>query len=275
MLEDPKCAATHDVEAITRVNDDTKRKLIAVEERAKRVAAANTSETYILVLLWASLAVYLTYIVSPTLMSFFAKMRVNDHHLGFFGNLLNGKNAARPDRAERSAHPRLVKDGDKLVPSKNPRYLQRRPDLLTPVNTYMTLKAIQLLRKIKDTDPLFTPANAVLSGRRNNPPHVAKNGMKLLPPSVFAPQHYVQMEELLMEYITSMTGASPSIFGAGSEGALLWSSSGPSTPSSTTPSPTSGRAPALALRLSPSPSPRSISSASPSSGCSPARTSRS
>ena len=112
MLEDPKCAATHDVEAITRVNDDTKRKLIAVEERAKRVAAANTSEKYILVLLWASLAVFLTYIVSPTLMSFFAKMRVNDHHLGFFGNLLNGKNAARPDRAERSAHPRLVKDGE-------------------------------------------------------------------------------------------------------------------------------------------------------------------
>ena len=56
-----------------------------------------------------------------------------------------------------SAHPRLVKDGDKLVPSKNPRYLQRRPDLLTPENTYMTFKAIQLFRKIADTDPLYTP----------------------------------------------------------------------------------------------------------------------
>ena len=119
-----------------------------------------------------------------------------------------------------SAHPRLVKDGDKLVPSKNPRYLQRRPDLLTPVNTYMTFKAIQLFRKIKDTDPLYTPVDAVLSGRRNNPPQVAKNGMKLRPLSVFAPLHYFEMPELLMEYITSMTGASPSIFGAGSEGAL-------------------------------------------------------
>ena len=114
-LETIKGAATHDVEAITRVNNDIKRKLIAVEERAKRVALANTSETYILVLLWASLAVYLTYIVSLTLMAFFAKKRVYDHHLGFFGNLLNRKNTARPDRAEPSAHPLPVDTRDDAV----------------------------------------------------------------------------------------------------------------------------------------------------------------
>ncbi|EDR27680.1 hypothetical protein, conserved [Entamoeba dispar SAW760] len=119
-----------------------------------------------------------------------------------------------------SSHTRLVQDGDKLVGSKNPRYLQRRPDMLDPENTYMTFKAIQLFRKISDEEPLYTPVDAVLSGRRNNPPQVAKNGMKLRPLSVFAPLHYFELPELLMECITSMTGASPSMFGAGSEGAL-------------------------------------------------------
>ncbi|EMD46379.1 Hypothetical protein EHI5A_126350, partial [Entamoeba histolytica KU27] len=71
-----------------------------------------------------------------------------------------------------------------------------------------------------DEEPLYTPVDAVLSGRRNNPPQVAKNGMKLRPLSVFAPLHYFELPELLMECITSMTGASPSMFGAGSEGAL-------------------------------------------------------
>ena len=76
---------------------------------------ANTSETHILALLGASLAVYLTYIVSLTLMAFFAKKRVYDHHLGFFGNLLNRTNTARPDRAERSAHPIPVDTRDDAV----------------------------------------------------------------------------------------------------------------------------------------------------------------
>ncbi|EAL49814.2 hypothetical protein CL6EHI_198620 [Entamoeba histolytica] len=119
-----------------------------------------------------------------------------------------------------SSYTRLVPEGDKLVGSKNPRYLQRRPDMLDPEYTYMTFKAIQLYRKISDEEPLYTPVDAVLSGRRNNPPQVAKNGMKLRPLSVFAPLHYFELPELLMECITSMTGASPSMFGAGSEGAL-------------------------------------------------------
>ncbi|ELP84304.1 hypothetical protein EIN_065890 [Entamoeba invadens IP1] len=118
-----------------------------------------------------------------------------------------------------SSLPRLVKEGDKLVCSKNPRYLQRRPDMLDPENTYMTFKAISLFRKIADTDPLYTPVDAVLSGRRNNPPQT-KGALVLRPLSVFAPLHYFELPELLMEAITSMTGASPSIFGAGSEGAL-------------------------------------------------------
>ncbi|ELP91606.1 hypothetical protein EIN_129860 [Entamoeba invadens IP1] len=118
-----------------------------------------------------------------------------------------------------SSHPRLVKEGDQLVHSKNPRYLQRRPDMLDPETTYMTFKAIQLYRKLADTDPLYTPVDAVMSGRRNNPPQ-KKGNLVLRPLSVFAPLHYFELPELLMEAITSMTGASPSIFGAGSEGAL-------------------------------------------------------
>jgi len=107
-----------------------------------------------------------------------------------------------------------------LISTNNPRYLQRRPDLVDPTNTYLTYKVIQLHRKIKNGDPLFVPVDAVLSGRRNNPPETTKEGLFLPPLSVFAPIHYYEYPELMMEYITSMTGASPSIYAAGSEGAL-------------------------------------------------------
>jgi len=83
----------------------------------------------------------------------------------------------------------------------------------------MTYKAIQLHRKIADNQPVYTPVDAVLSGRRNNPPQV-KGNLKLRPLSIFGPLHYLEYPELMMEYISEMTGASPSMFGAGSEGAL-------------------------------------------------------
>ncbi|KAL7719815.1 Uncharacterized protein QTN25_002936 [Entamoeba marina] len=92
--------------------------------------------------------------------------------------------------------------------------------MLAPQETYMTYKAIQLLRKVADNEPIYTPVDAVLCGRRNNPPTVNKDGKQLRPISVFGPLHYFEMPELLMEFICSMTGASPSMFGAGSEGAL-------------------------------------------------------
>ncbi|BFU20223.1 hypothetical protein EHI8A_041230 [Entamoeba histolytica HM-1:IMSS-B] len=45
--------------------------------------------TYLLILLWISFFIYIMYIIALTMMSFFSKKRVYDHHFGFFGNLLN------------------------------------------------------------------------------------------------------------------------------------------------------------------------------------------
>ena len=59
--------------------------------------------------------------------------------------------------------------------------------------------------------------NAVLAGRRNNPPDL-KAGIP--PLAVYSPIHYQEPPELFMDFICSLTGKSPSTTGAGSEGAL-------------------------------------------------------
>jgi hypothetical protein len=112
-----------------------------------------------------------------------------------------------------SAHPRLV-DGK---PSKNPRYLQTRPDLVNPRDAYLAEMATRLHRRIPLSSPVLTPVNAVMPGRRNNPPDPAA---RIRPLAVFNPIHYLDFPELFMEFIGSMTGKSPSTTGAGSEGAL-------------------------------------------------------
>ena len=119
----------------------------------------------------------------------------------------------RPDYFVSPAHPRLV-DGK---PSKNPRYLQIRPDLLDPRETYLAEAGLRLMRQVPVGQPVRTPVNAVLSGRRNNPADPA-GGIR--PLAVYNPLHYMELPELFMEYICSMTGKSPSTTGAGSEGAL-------------------------------------------------------
>ena len=63
--------------------------------------------------------------------------------------------------------------------------------------------------------PVYTPVQAVLPGRRNNPPEAQIRSL-----AVFNPIHYLELPELFMEFICSMTGKSPSTTGAGSEGAL-------------------------------------------------------
>jgi phosphoenolpyruvate carboxykinase (diphosphate) len=112
-----------------------------------------------------------------------------------------------------TAHPRLVEGR----PSKNPRYLQNRPDLLNPRSVYLAEVAACLHRRIPFGHALHTPVNAVLPGRRNNPPDPASNIRSL---AVFNPIHFMELPELFMEFICSMTGKSPSTTGAGSEGAL-------------------------------------------------------
>ena len=110
-----------------------------------------------------------------------------------------------------SAHPRLV-DGKS---SKNPRYLQKRPDLVHPVESYVAETGARLRRRMPATAVVPTPVDAVLPGRRNNPP---EPGIRSL--ACYNPIHYFELPELFMEFICSMTGKSPSTTGAGSEGAL-------------------------------------------------------
>lgn len=110
-----------------------------------------------------------------------------------------------------SAHPRLV--GGK--PSKNPRYLQLRPDIARPRETAIAELAMRLYRRQSSVAPLITPVHVVAAGRRNNPP---EDGIRALCP--YNPLHYMELPELFIEFISSMTGKSPSTTGAGSEGAL-------------------------------------------------------
>jgi len=112
-----------------------------------------------------------------------------------------------------SAHARLV-DG---VPTKNPRYLQKRPDIVNAVDTYLAEVCARLDRQVPTDQPVFFPVGAVLAGRRGNPAD-AKIG---LPPlAVYNPIHYQELPELFMDFVCSLTGKSPSTTGFGSEGAL-------------------------------------------------------
>jgi phosphoenolpyruvate carboxykinase (diphosphate) len=133
---------------------------------------------------------------------------------GFARNGSVAKNGdGGPSYVVSSAHPRMV-DGQ---PSKNPRYLQKRPDLTAPRESYLTEIAARLERGVPAGRPVHFPVNAVLSGRRNNPPD-SKTGQP--PLAVYSPIHYQEPPELFMEFISSLTGKSPSTIGFGSEGAL-------------------------------------------------------
>jgi hypothetical protein len=112
-----------------------------------------------------------------------------------------------------SAHPRLV-DGK---PSKNPRYLQRRSDVSNARETYLAEVGARLARGIPEDQPVLFPVNAVLAGRRNNPPDPK---IELPALAVFNPIHFQELPELIMDFICSLTGKSPSTTGFGSEGAL-------------------------------------------------------
>lgn len=118
---------------------------------------------------------------------------------------------AHPDYYVSSANPRLV-DG---APSKNPRYLQNRLGLEQPQDVYIAEIGARLYRRLNEEEPLPFPVNAVLPGRRNNPPDGPIRNL-----AVFNPIHYLPLPEAFMEFVSSMTGKSPSTTGAGSEGAL-------------------------------------------------------
>lgn len=112
-----------------------------------------------------------------------------------------------------SANPRII-DGQ---PSKNPRYLQTRPDLIDPTARAIAEQGMRLARGVAGDRPLHVPIGAVLVGRRSNPPD-PEAGIR--PLAVYGPIHYQELPELFMDFICSLTGKSPSTTGAGSEGAL-------------------------------------------------------
>ncbi len=112
-----------------------------------------------------------------------------------------------------SDNPRNI-DG---VPSKNPRYLQDRPDLVRPLDRHVAIMGTRLYRGIPANQPVLLPVSAVLAGRRLNPPDPVRGFRSL---AVYGPIHYQELPELFMDYIASLTGKSPSTTGAGSEGAL-------------------------------------------------------
>ena len=110
-----------------------------------------------------------------------------------------------------SSHPRIV-DG---ALTKNPRYLQNRPDVVNPFRKYAMEMSLRLARNLAPNTPVFMPVNAVLPGHRCNP---SEKGVRAL--AMYNPLHYLDLPELFMDYICSITGKSPSTTGAGSEGAL-------------------------------------------------------
>ncbi len=112
-----------------------------------------------------------------------------------------------------SSHPRIV-DGK---PTKNPRYLQLRPDIANPRSKYLAEISTRLRRRVPMDKQVLYPVNSVLAGRRNNPPDY-KAGIR--PLAVYNPIHYQELPELFMDFVCSLTGKSPSTTGAGSEGAL-------------------------------------------------------
>lgn len=122
-------------------------------------------------------------------------------------------NAQGEAYAVSSAHPRMVNG----KPSLNPRYLQRRPDLAAPRESHIAEIVARLEREIPAGRPVQFPVNAVLAGRRNNPPDPAIHLPAL---AVYGPIHYQELPELFMEFLSSLTGKSPATTGFGSEGAL-------------------------------------------------------
>ncbi|WP_315584846.1 hypothetical protein [Actinomyces viscosus] len=110
-----------------------------------------------------------------------------------------------------TADPRLVGG----TPTKNPRYLQVRPDIANPKDVALADLTNHLFHDVPLAEPLRHSVDVVAAGRRNNPP---EDGVP--PLCAYNPLHYMELPELFMEFISSMTGKSPSTTGAGSEGAL-------------------------------------------------------
>lgn len=119
--------------------------------------------------------------------------------------------SASPEFFVCTAFPRMVNG----KPTKNPRYLQMRPDLKDTRSRRLAEVGARLARRQPAGESVYWPVNSVLAGRRNN---AADGAVRSL--ACYGPIHFMELPELFMEFIASMTGKSPSTTGAGSEGAM-------------------------------------------------------
>jgi hypothetical protein len=95
-----------------------------------------------------------------------------------------------PNYYSTNANPRLV-DGK---PTKNPRYLQVRPDLRDQRSVYLADMSSRLFRRQDAHSPLLRPVTSILPGRRNNP---AEPESGVMPLCVNSPIHHMELPELV------------------------------------------------------------------------------
>lgn len=106
--------------------------------------------------------------------------------------------------------------------SKNVRYLQTRDELLyqeTKQDKYLMEIRARLNKRIPFSDPVILPVDCYVPGRRLNT--VDKKNPNIRPLSIYGPIHWQPVPLLMLEWITCLSGKSPSTNGSGSlEGCL-------------------------------------------------------
>src|SRR5262249_52342934 len=86
--------------------------------------------------------------------------------------------------------------------------------------SYLANRSMRFARATPLSTAVVAPVNAVLIGRRNNPEDKTAKGGPIRGLAVYNPIHYQELPELFMDFVSSLTGKSPSTTGAGTEGAL-------------------------------------------------------
>lgn len=115
-----------------------------------------------------------------------------------------------------------ITNAQKQTRTNNVRYLQTRDELLYPETQeqkYLIEIRKRLLQRISFSDPVILPVDVYVPGRRLNTID-PKNAM-VKPLSVYGPIHYQPIPILMLDWLASLSGKSPSTTGSGSlEGAL-------------------------------------------------------
>jgi hypothetical protein len=91
-------------------------------------------------------------------------------------------------------------------PSKNPRYLQHRPDHVKLRDAHIAEIGMRLDGDVPSEKPVLPVVHAVLAGRRANK---AQPEIKLPPLAVFGPIHYQELPELFMDFLSSSPASRP------------------------------------------------------------------